>query len=167
MCARVARQALLGGRSTSPLGNPMQHEALNRTLISVFLLASVLPIALTSGCATSFAPKDTRGRHRLPNTLDYYPPQAKRLGLTGRVGLEFTCDGKGRAHNIVVIDSAGPLLDPAAKALVSEGRCTPGNPPETPGRMGVIFQLTDKPRVPRFEDNRPTVVVTSSGIPGA
>jgi TonB family protein len=123
-------------------------------------IAMLLFAALTCGCAGGPASREAHNTHHLPNTRDYYPDKAKCLGLTGRVGLEFTCDKKGRAHNITVVESAGPLLDRAATELVSEGRFTPGNPVDTPGRVGVIFQLTNKPRVPPFEDNRQTVTVT-------
>jgi TonB family protein len=99
--------------------------------------------------------------------MDYYPPSAKRQGLTGRVGLTYTCDSNGGAHNVTVVDSAGSLLDDAAIRLVFASHCTPGNLPNSVGRMGVIFNLTNKPQVPPFEDHRPTVIVTGSGLPGA
>jgi len=63
-----------------------------------------------------------------------------------------------------VVESGGPLLDAAGKRLLSDGRCTPGN---LPVRAGIIFQLTGKPKVQPFDDNRLIIVVTGSSISGA
>jgi TonB family protein len=125
------------------------------------LLACVLSLAPVSGCAGGSAPQENHDHRRPPNTLDYYPEQARQQGLTGRVGIEASCDEKGRAHDIEIVESAGADLDAAAKRLISDGGCWPGkvSPPPTRGRLGVIFQLRDKPRVPPFEDDRPTIVV--------
>jgi outer membrane biosynthesis protein TonB len=92
------------------------------------------------------------------------------LGITGRVGLEYSIDRKGRARNIVVAESAGGLLDESAKKLLSDARYSlpadwaRNGDPERRFKAGVIFELRNKPRVPRFEDNRPTVVITASGM---
>jgi TonB family protein len=59
---------------------------------------------------------------RGPNTLDYYPAEAKREGISGRVGLECSVDAKGRARDIVVTESGGPILDDAAKKLLADMR---------------------------------------------
>jgi len=132
----------------------MRNHALRRSSIVMLLVTT-----LFSGCAGSPSPRDTQNHHHLPNSLDYYPEKAKCLGLTGRVGLEASCVN-GRFHNVVVIDSAGPILDGGAKALLSAARCKPGDPPESSSRFGVIFELTNKPRVPPFEDDRQIVTVT-------
>jgi TonB family protein len=80
-------------------------------------------------------------------TRDYYPWKAKRQGITGRVGLECSVDEKGRVRNIVVLESGGPLLDDAAKKLLSDMRFTispdwlaTGGPTQR-WRFGVIFRL--------------------------
>jgi TonB family protein len=159
--ARGSNRALLCG----PLNFTVRQPAMQKAALRSALLLSAIAAVLTNGCASGY-PQQTHDPHRLPNTLDYYPDKARRQGLTGRVGLEFSCDEKGRARNIAVVDSGGPLFDAAAKQLMSDSRCTPGNPPETRGRVGVIFQISGMPKVQPFEDNRPTVVVTAGTIPG-
>jgi TonB family protein len=104
-----------------------------------------------------------------PSSRDYYPPKAKELGLTGRVGLECSVDERGYARNIAILESAGPLLDNAAREVISDHRFR--IPPDWsatggPGkrfRYGVIFRLIGKPNVAPFEDNRPVAVITSRG----
>ena len=121
----------------------------------------LLFLAPMGGCAGGSPPQENHEHRRLPNTLDYYPEPARQQGITGRVGIDVSCDEKGRAHDIEVVESAGADLDAAAKKLISDGGCRPGKGSSQPtrGRLGVIFQLRDKPRVPPFEDNRPTIVV--------
>jgi TonB family protein len=105
-----------------------------------------------------------------PYTNDYYPRKAKRQGITGRVGLEYSVDEKGHARSIVVFESGGALLDDAAKKLLADMRFNiPSDWSATGGpaqrlRIGVIFRLKGKPDVARFQDDRQTVVVTA--IPG-
>jgi hypothetical protein len=72
-----------------------------------------------------------------------------------------------------VLESAGRILDDHAKKLLSDCHfdvpsdwVTSGGPGKR-FRLGFIFELSNKPKVPPFEDNRPTVVITGSGIPGA
>jgi TonB family protein len=103
----------------------------------------------------------------------YYPLQAQCLGLTGRVGLEYSLDRKGRARNIAVAESAGSLLDASARKLLLEAHysipadwATNGDP-ETRFKVAVIFELRNKPNVPRFEGNRQTVVVTADDLSGS
>jgi TonB family protein len=119
-------------------------------------------------CYKPTAPDDTTVKWG-PPTLDYYPPKAKRDGVTGRVGLECSIDEKGHARNILVLESGGPLLDDGAKALLADlrfkvpiGWSATGGPTRRL-RYGVIFRLAGKPDVACFEDNRQTVVV--NGIP--
>jgi hypothetical protein len=137
----------------------MRSEALRHTANSMLLLGCVLPAVLTSGCAGAPAPREMHDPHHLPNALDYYPDKAVCLGLTGRVGLEVSCVN-GRFQNVVVVESAGSILDAGAKAVLSDAHCTPAKSPATRGPIGVIFQLTNKPRVPPFEDDRQTITVT-------
>jgi len=108
---------------------------------------------------------------KIPNTMPFYPAEAKRLGLTGRVGLECSIDMNGHAQNITISDATNSLLDKHAAALLSSGHfdlpddwVTTGGP-ERRYRIGVIFELTNKPSVPKFGDGRTTVTVRGSGIP--
>lgn len=102
------------------------------------------------------------------SSSDYYPAIAKEQGLTGRVGLECSVDGLGRARNIVIFESGGLVLDDAAIRLFSEQpflippdwSATGG--PNKRFRYGVIFQLRGKAGVAPFEDRRMTVVITGS-----
>jgi TonB family protein len=131
-----------------------------------FTVTALAAAAFIGACTSAPTPNPSSISDGRGASMDYYPPSAKRQGLTGRVGLECTCDSDGRAHNIVVVDSAGPLLDDGAMRLVSASHCTPGDPPNSVGRMGVIFNLTNKPPVPPFQDHRPTIIVTGSALPG-
>ena len=137
----------------------------------VALSLGLLPVALllSAGCVSTggASTKSAVVRPELtPPVGDYYPAQAKRLGLTGRVGLEYSVDTRGHAQNIVVTESAGHLLDDHAKTYLSavhftippDWSATGG--PEKRQRLGIIFDLTNKPKVPRFEDDRVTVVIT-------
>jgi outer membrane biosynthesis protein TonB len=142
----------------------MQHTPSNWPRTLLFILSASLPSAVISGCASDSPSKNTQGPHAFPNSLDYYPEKAKRLGLTGRVGLEASCE-KGHFKDVVILESAGPILDAGAMKLFADGHCTPGNPPETRTQIGVIFQLTGKSKVQPFEDHRPTIVVTAIGLP--
>ena len=103
----------------------------------------------------------------------YYPPGARRKGLTGRVGLECSVDAGGKAQNLVVVESAGSELDEAAKSYVADAQFripddwVAQGGPATRVRVGVIFQLTNKPKVPGFDDGRPAVIITGQGLPGS
>jgi TonB family protein len=156
------------GRRSSSLGNPMHtrvfYVALGLGLLPLALLLSASCVS-TGGASTGSAVVRPE-LERPPADRDYYPAQAKRLGLTGRVGLEYSVDTRGHAQNIVVTESAGHLLDDNAKVYLSDARFTippdwsSTGGPEKRQRMGIIFNLTNKPKVPWFEDDRMTVVVT-------
>lgn len=137
-----------------------------------FSVATTLALATTLTWLGLFCAAPTRadqaavGPMPWPNTRDYYPSKAKREGLSGRVGLECSVDEKGRAGNIVVLESGGPLFDDAAKRLFSDVhfRIPPdwsatGGPAKR-FLYGVIFQFVGKPSVAPFEDNRRTVIIT-------
>jgi Gram-negative bacterial TonB protein C-terminal len=132
----------------------------NASVASALLLIQLLAPAMISGCSSGSRTEPTHAPHGYPTSRDYYPEKARRLGLTGRVGLEASCPN-GHYKDIVVIDSGGPLLDAGATRLLADANCTPGDPPETRSTLGVIFQLTNKPKVPPFEDNRQEVVITA------
>ena len=135
----------------------------------------IVALAVTlscSGCAlrtvAAGAGEAARGPSLLPTSGDYYPPVAKEQGLTGRVGLECSVDGLGRARNIVILESGGLVLDDAAIRLFSDQPfLIPSDWSATGGpnrrfRYGVIFQLRGKAGVAPFEDRRMTVVITGS-----
>jgi TonB family protein len=97
----------------------------------------------------------------------YYPPAAIRQGITGRVCLAYSVDNHGHAANFEVLESGGTLLDGAARQLLGAVRFNvPADWVATGGsakryRLGVIFDLTSKPKVPRFTNSIPTVVITA------
>jgi len=102
-----------------------------------------------------------------PSSHDYYPPKAKRQGITGRVGLECSVDARGYARKVVVLESGGPLLDEAAKNILYDAHFSiPADWSATGGptkrfKYGVIFRLVGKPDVPQFDDHRRTVILSS------
>ena len=128
----------------------------------VSLVSLVFGLLLTlsgGGCETNYPPP--------PFLLDHYPDQAKRQGLTGRVGLEYTVDNKGRRQDIVVLESGGRLFDKAAEAVVSDAhvRIPPDPATSESGkryRVGVIFELRGRAKVAAFEDGRETVVLIAN-----
>ena len=147
-----------------------------RTLCAVLTLAIVVTLS-SSGCAVQPTrtgsvepPTGTgdagRGPQLWPSTRDYYPAKAKELGVTGRVGLECSVDDRGYPRDIVILESAGPLLDDAAKTVISDQPFrVPADWSATGGpakrfRYGVIFRIMGKPDVPLFEDKRQTAVIT-------
>jgi len=144
----------------------LKHWALLFLLMAVALFQVEDSIAQDTASNVVVAPP-----LKIPNTMPYYPAEAKRLGLTGRVGLECTIYMNGRAQNITISDATNSLLDKHAAALLSSGHfdlpddwATTGGP-ERRYRIGIIFELTNKPPVPKFEDGRPTFTVRGSGIP--
>lgn len=64
------------------------------------------------------------GRHRLPNTQDYYPPAAIRQGIEGVAGVRVCVDENGRrTGDPVIAESSGSaLLDRGAIELARDGR---------------------------------------------
>jgi hypothetical protein len=89
----------------------------------VALSLGLLPVALllSAGCVSTggASTKSAVVRPELtPPVGDYYPAQAKRLGLTGRVGLEYSVDARGHAQNIVVTESYAGLLVAAPLILL-------------------------------------------------
>jgi TonB family protein len=109
---------------------------------------------------------------RLQGAHSYYPAAAKQQGLTGRVGLTCAIDAGGHARNIVVVESAGKILDESARHLIADERfelpadwVASGGPART-YTFGVMFELSDKPEVRAFDDDRPTIVVTARTLPG-
>jgi outer membrane biosynthesis protein TonB len=125
------------------------------------LSSTLVPLvaAIFVSCASGPPPPSAHAPRQFPNSLDYYPHDAHCLGLTGRVGVEVSCP-KGRFENVVIIESAGPTLDTGVKRMLSDAHCTPGTPPDASGQLGIIFQLTNRPKVPPFEDKRQVITIT-------
>lgn len=135
-------------------------------------LALAVAVALSSSGCTALAHatgagEAARGPSLVPSGRDYYPQLARELGLTGRVGVECSVDGRGEAQDLVIVESGGLVLDDAARKVFSDQRflippdwSTRGGPANR-YRYGVIFQLRGKPAVAPFEDKRLTVVIVS------
>lgn len=140
-----------------------------RTFGEVLIVALAVTLCCP-GCAlrgVTARPGDAAwGPSLLPSARDYYPPIAKEQGLTGRVGLECSVDGLGRAQNVVILESGGLVFDDAAVRLFSEQpflippdwSATGG--PKKRFRYGVIFKMRGKAGVAPFGDRRMTVVIT-------
>ena len=155
-----------------PLNFTVRRAPMRQRTFCAVLIAA-LPVTLfCSGCAlqtvTSASEGAAWGPSLLPSSRDYYPSVAKEQGLTGRVGLECSIDGLGHARNIVVLESAGLVLDDAAVRVFSDGSflippdwSTRGGPAKR-FSYGVIFRLTGRPDVAPFEDHRLTVFITGS-----
>jgi TonB family protein len=154
----------------------MEYRASELTSWLTLLTLVVLSIVLSHSPARAQTPAGGDA-DRIPRigmaAHSYYPMQAQCLGITGRVGLEYSLDRKGRVRNIAVAESAGGLLDASAKKLLTDARYSlpadwaMNGDPETRFKVAVIFELKNKPSVPRFEDNRQTVVITAAGVSGS
>jgi protein TonB len=77
-------------------------------------------------------------RSRIDRAVSY-PRLARRQGLEGRVVVRFRIDSQGAPHEVAIVQSAGAILDEAARDAV--GRAAPY--PSTPGwvRVPVDFSL--------------------------
>jgi TonB family protein len=93
-----------------PLSSPL-------IAVAVLLLLHLSPVCADSGTevTATAAPSFKAGKG------DFYPPPAKRMGLTGRVCLEYSVDAKGHAQHVLVVESAGKVLDDNAMALLYAG----------------------------------------------
>jgi TonB family protein len=149
----------------------MRHRTLSVTALVVLAVALLGPGCAEVGRAVGVGGAPW-GPALAPSGRDDYPPVAKDLGLTGRVGLECSVDARGYAHDVVIMESGGLVLDDAARKVFAEGHfLIPPNWSATGGPAhrfpyGVIFQLRGKPDVAHFDDNRLTVVVTGGGGAG-
>jgi TonB family protein len=141
------------------------------------LLTSVVLSVVLSHSPARAQTSTSGDADRTPRVLmaahSYYPLQAQCLGMTGRVGLEYSLDRKGRVRDIAVAESAGSLLDDSAKKMLLDARYSlpadwaMNGDPQTRFKVAVIFELRDKPNVSRFEDNRQIVVITAGGMSGS
>jgi protein TonB len=60
-----------------------------------------------------------------PNGEDNYPPEAKRLGIEGAVGLKLGIDETGRVVQVKIIERAGHGFDEAAAKAMRKARFKP------------------------------------------
>ena len=150
------------------------------TAVGPSALAACLALAVLWPITPAAAPNNSTvvfEANSLPQKVSplgaYYSDKARRLGLTGRSCLAYSVDPAGRSQKISVLESAGAVLDDHAKKLLSalqfdvptDWAATGG--PAKRYRMGFIFELSNKPKVPPFEDAIPTVVIRATGSPGA
>jgi TonB family protein len=159
------RQRRAGATRQPPVSGVLSAGSLRVALILIGVFAGHL--ALADGPDALGGPPP----FKLEMAHSYYPAAAKQRGLTGRVGLTCTIDAKGHAGNIVVVESAGKILDESARQLLADERfelpadwVKSGGPARTYA-FGVIFQLSDKPKVAAFDDDRPTIIVTAQALP--
>jgi TonB family protein len=144
----------------------MHHRILAPQLLA-FAVAGVLghlsPTCSQANATPAYEATPLRGRANPKR--DYYPAPAIRQGITGRVCLAYSVDNRGHATNIEVLESGGPLLDGAARQFITAfGFNLPSGWAATAGsakryRLGVVFDLASKPRVPLYGDSIPTVVI--------
>lgn len=154
----------------SPAGRPAWAPIIGSVAAAILTVAVAVSCS-RGGLVARLAGADdaARGPSLLPSGRDYYPALAKETGLTGRVGVECSVDGRGHAQHIVILESGGLVLDDAARKVFSDGRFlippdwSATGAPEKRFRYGVIFQLRGKADVARFEDHRLSVVITGSG----
>jgi len=150
------------------------HRQAGRMRQRTSAMLSIVALAATFLCCACALPPSISGLQGtawgpslLPSGQDEYPAIAREQGLTGRVGLECSVDGLGHAQNVVIVESAGLVLDDAAMRMFSNGSFlippdwTAKGGPGRRFRYGVVFRLGGKGAAP-FEDHRMTVVITGS-----
>jgi len=75
-----------------------------------------------------------------------YPPEARRIGLQGKVVLTATIDKDGTVQSLRVIDSSNPLLNPATIDAIQNWRYKPtllnNEPVEIPLTITVNFEMS-------------------------
>ena len=77
---------------------------------------------------------------RCPQPTVEYPPEARRLGIEGRVQLRLMIGNDGRVTQAKVLKGVGSGLDEAALAAVKKMRCQPGRA----GKRAVAVPITYK-----------------------
>jgi TonB family protein len=111
------------------------------------------------------APKKLPPSHTSRN-LDFYPPEAKRQGLTGRVLVEFQIDGNGSvASEKVIAADASSVLQAGALRLIQATKfdvSQSGIDLVTPFRVSVLYCLPHCGSIVPFPG---TEAVTVSGSP--
>jgi len=101
---------------------------------------------------------------------EYYPPHLKRLGIVGRVSLAYSVNAKGRPENISMRFSDHDDLEKAAKSMLQDIRFkVPSDWVDSGGssrryRLGFIFQFAGKPKPPPFEDESPSIEITTEPL---
>jgi TonB family protein len=114
-----------------------ETTALRRRLAAVALM-----LLLGSGCATvGTAPYvlDTQ-----PRSLEY-PPEAKRLGLSGNVDMKVMLGEDGAVKNITFVQAAGNGFDEAASDYVRRTKYAPARMPDgraVPAEFRVKIKFT-------------------------
>lgn len=139
--------------------------------------ASSLAIVALFAAATTIAqpsPAQSEGRLPFPNVSldtkdDYFPAQAKRLGIHGQVLFAFSLESDARPVRVRVLYSDSPILTSAAVKLLSDFKYLPQGPtPASPWyrfRMGVAFVYGDCSESVEVAAADTTVKVCTRAVP--
>jgi len=71
-----------------------------------------------------------------------YPPEARRLGIEGRIQLRLLIGSDGRVKKAKVVKGVGHGLDESALAAVRKMRCKPGRAGKDPVAVPITYKVT-------------------------
>jgi TonB family protein len=157
-----------------PKETPMYVQCIGLILLSVWALASCATEKPAASGTSRIAPPpeiqaETSRKPPKPHfdsSIDWYPPQAKRQGLVGRVLVEFQIDRGGRVVSERVLGAdAAPILQSAALAFVKAATFDVSDPRFDPADV-TPFRFTVRFCLPKCGDIAPypgTEDVTVSG----
>lgn len=141
--------------------------------------ASSLAIVALFAAATTIAQQSlAHGEGRLPFPTvsldtkdDYFPAQAKRLGIDGQVLLAFSLERDARPVRVRVLYSDSPILTSAAVKLLSDFKYVPQGPtlasPWYRFRMGVAFIYGDCSEPVQVAATDTTVKICTKAVPSS
>ncbi|MBV8784059.1 MAG: energy transducer TonB [Gammaproteobacteria bacterium] len=110
-------------------------------------VAVVVPAPAPHPAAASEAPLRLLGRHQLPDSADYYPPDLIRLGVTGVTEVGVCVDERGvrSGEPGVVASSGNARLDEGALTIARHGRYARALRGDTPVsncyRFRIVFRM--------------------------
>mgnify|MGYP002760853362 CR=1 FL=1 len=95
-------------------------------------------------------PKARGGMRAIQQRIDY-PDALKRLGIGGRVHVQFVVSPKGQSNNIEVVKRAHPDLEREARRVIMASPFEPGTLNDDPVPVRMTLPLTFRSRVSRIE----------------
>ena len=120
VCTRGAHLAWSSGPSTSPFGVIMLRSPPSHLILSclgAMLFCMIDPAGHAEAAGLLKLPKLKTSEP----TADFYPPAARRLGIQGRVLVEFTISPRGRVSyppTVILAEPEGRILQEGALSYV-------------------------------------------------
>lgn len=158
-----------------PIRAPISRR--RSTLAERPALALLLSLACGVGGATATANDDPlRQGEILVNGLvaratavhDYYPPEKRRKGQSGRASLAYSVDANGRVVRVYALVSDDPVFEPYAAQVLADLRFKV--PPDWAAsggpwrrfRIQVTFTIEGQPPLPVWAQGESVILITGS-----